>query len=215
MNYEKVGDWEFDDSTALEFDEIAHKNIPHYEEVIDKAVLIAKALFPDLNARILDVGSATGFTLAKFRDAGFTDVHGVDNSESMLRQSRVQENLILSDVFPTEYGPFHAVVANWTLHFVTKREEYLTDIFNSLHDNGVLVLTDKMQSSDFVHDRYHDFKRSMGLTEEQIAKKQASIVGVLVPYPLEWYIKTLHAIGFQHVEVIDTSWCFVSILCRK
>ena len=209
------GNWEFNESTAGEFDEIAHKNIPHYEEVITKAVLITERLFPHKRARVIDVGSATGYTMERFLNAGFEDVHGVDNSESMLRQSRVQKNLIHSESFPKAHGPFHVVVANWTLHFVNEREEYLTDIFDALHEDGILFLSDKMQSSDLVHDRYHDFKRSMGLTEEQIAIKAAAIEGVLIPYPLNWYIDTLHRIGFKTVEIIDASWCFKSLLCIK
>lgn len=209
------GNWEFNGNTAEQFDEIAHKNIPHYAEVIAKAVLIAEQLFPLKNARVIDVGSATGYTMERFVNAGFRDVYGVDNSQPMLLQSRVQTNLIHSDAFPKSQGPFHIVVANWTLHFVNEREEYLTDIFDALHEDGVLFLSDKMQSSDLVHDRYHDFKRSMGLTEEQIAKKAAAIEGVLIPYPLNWYIDTLHRIGFKTVEIVDASWCFKSLLCIK
>jgi hypothetical protein len=107
------------------------------------------------------------------------------------------------------------VLANWTLHFIRERDEYLADVFAHMREGGILILTDKMQASPFVHDRYHDFKRAQGLTEEQIQKKQAAIEGVLVPYSLEWYLDTLKEIGFREATIIDGSWGFVSLLCFK
>jgi len=210
------GDWKFDDSVAAGFDTIARTNIPHYEDVIDKCVMIAEAAFPDkTKARIIDVGSAKGHTLERFRKAGYENVFGVDSSAAMLAQSSVKENLIHSETFPKQHGPFDMVVANWTLHFIPERNRYLRDIRDSLSENGILVLSEKMQSSDFVHARYHDFKRYMGVSEQDIAAKEAAIEGVLVPYPLEWYIDTLREHGFSHIEIIDAAWCFKTILCIK
>ena len=181
----KEGTWTFNEETAVQFDTIARSSIPHYEEVIEKSLGIALALFPVRDqVKIIDVGSATGYTMARFRDAGFSQMYGVDDSPAMLRKSRVQEHLILSKAFPKDRGPYDMVLANWTLHFIRERKAYLQDIYDALAEDGVLLLTDKMQTSGFVHDRYHDFKRSMGLSEEHIAYKAAAIQGVLIPYPL-------------------------------
>lgn len=210
-----TGTWAFDEDVALRFDREAHTHIPHYAEVIDKCLLIAKSAFPDPKAaRIIDVGSATGYMLKRLRDAGFTEVYGVDNSAAMLAKSRVQENLIHSESFPIEHGPFDFVIANWTLHFIRDREAYLRSIRDSLNKGGILVISDKMDSTPFVHERYHDFKRSMDVTEEEIAAKAASIEGVLVPYPLEWYQSTLRSAGFSVIEIVDASWCFKTLLCK-
>ena len=209
------GKWKFDDKVASQFDAIARTNIPNYESVLEKCVMIAKATFPDTeHARIIDVGSATGNTLQKFREAGYAQVFGVDSSKAMLARSRVKENLIHSETFPKKYGPFDLVLANWTLHFIKEREAYLHDIYDSLTEKGILVLSERMKSSDIVYKQYHTFKRSMGLSEQEIREKEAAIEGVLVPYPIEWYFETLKEIGFKKVEVIDAAWCFNTMLSR-
>lgn len=214
----KNGSWKFDDAVAARFDEIAHTNLPNYEKVIQKCLTIARAAFPDTKStKIIDVGSALGRTMEVFLEAGYVQVHGVDNSEAMLAQSRIQENLILSDTFPKQSGPFDLVIANWTLHFITdekKRKEYIRDIRESLSEGGMLVLSEKMGSTTLVHDQYTEFKRSHGISDQAIAENTAAVKGVLAPYPLSWYIKALEESGFKTVEAIDAEWCFNTFLCR-
>ena len=191
-------------------------HIPNYEAVVQKCVAIAKRAYPNTtNPKIIDVGSATGYTLAELRKAGFENVWGVDNSEAMLERSRVQEQLILSHAFPKREGPFHMVLANWTLHFIMERRAYLEDIRSSLREGGILILTDKMTSTPFIHERYHDFKRAMGVSESEIARKQASLVGVLETLPLEWYFETLKDLEFRNVSVIDAAYCFNTLIAFK
>jgi len=207
------GDWKFDTTVAQRFDHEARTHIPNYETVVQKCIDIANRAYPDkTKPRIIDIGSATGYTLEKLRDAGFSDVWGVDNSEAMLEHSRIQEQLILSSEFPKEQGPYHMVLANWTMHFILERRVYLEQIRNSLAQGGVLILTDKMTSTPFVHERYHDFKRSMGVSEMEIARKQASLIGVLETLPLKWYLETLKDLGFRDASIIDAAYCFNTIL---
>ncbi len=213
-----TGTWTFDEHIANDFDEIARTNIPHYEDVIQKSVAIATSAYPDKKARVIDVGSALGRTMECFIEAGFSDVHGVDNAPAMLARSRVQENLILSDTFPIGHGPFHVIVANWTLHFISdaaRRAAYIRDMHRGLHENGVLVLTEKTASSPLVHEQYLNFKRAQGVPEHVIREKTAAIEGVLVSLPLSWYLETLHETGFTHVEVADAAWCFNTFVCRR
>lgn len=208
--------WAFDDSVARRFADEARMHIPHYEEVVGKCVHIAERAFPDRQeTRIIDVGSALGHTLKAFRAAGYRQVYGVDSSQAMLERSIVTEGLVHSTEFPSELAPFHLVVANWTLHFVKQRKRYLRRIAESLHDDGMLVITDKMRSSAFVHEHYIDFKRRAGVSEAYIAEKTEQLKGVLVPLSREWYLATLADVGFKHVEIIDASWCFMTLLCSK
>lgn len=214
----KIGSWKFDKDVAKRFDAIAATNLPHYDEVIRKCVVLAEAAFPNKKkTRIIDVGSALGRTMEEFLKAGYTQVYGVDYSEAMLAKSRVRKNLILSATFPTDHGPFDLVVANWTLHFITdenKRKEYLRDIRESLFSTGMLILSEKMGSTPLVHDRYTEFKQSKGISDKAIAENTAAVKGVLVSYPLSWYVRTLEECGFKTVEALDAEWCFNTFLCR-
>ena len=158
------------------------------------------------------MGSATGYTMERLVAAGFTEVYGVDSSKAMIERSRMRDKVIHSNTFPVEHAPFDMVLANWTLHFIPEREVYIQDIKRSLQNSGIFILTDKMTSSKFVHDQYHDFKRSMGVSEEEIARKEASIKGVLETRPLEWYFDALQKTGFKDIEVIDAPFCFATLI---
>lgn len=215
MELSMKGHWKFDERIAKNFDFIARREIPNYEEIISTCVDFALSNFSDTRAKIIDIGSATGYTLERLRNAGFTEVYGVDNSKHMLERSRVQENLIHADVFPKGHGPFDLVLANWTLHFIPERHTYMSDIHESLRKRGVLILTDKMTSSPLMRERYHDFKRRNGVSQEDIDKKAAAIEGVLVTRPLEWYIHTLHTIGFHTVETAHSALGFVTLIAWK
>ncbi len=208
--------WTFDAKVAAEFDSIAQKQIPNYDIVIGRCVEIARAAFKDnLQAKLIDVGSAKGRTLSRFYEAGFQNVHGVESSKDMIAASAFPDRIICSDRFPLQLAPFDMVIANWTLHFIPTREQYIQDIFKGLQSGGLFIMSDRMQGSELSYQRYLDFKRSRGVSEADIKAKEAALQGVLEPRPLTWYQATLKQAGFTDIEVIDASWCFNTILCRK
>lgn len=211
----KSGSWQFDDQVAKIFEGHALASIPRYKEVIGMCVEIASKAYPKKDCRVLDVGSAIGHTMHEFHKAGFTDVWGVEKSESMIKESQHKENVIQSETFPKGQKPFHIVCANWTLHFVKERKAYLQDIFNGMEKDGFLILSDKTQGNPFILDLYHDFKRRNDLTEQEIADKAASLKGVLEPYPIAWYLTELKNIGFSEVNVINGYYHFTTFLARK
>lgn len=211
-----AGTWRFNEAVAQRFDQEARAHIPNYELVVQKCVDIATALYPDkAAARILDVGCATGYTLEQLLCAGFTNVYGVDNSQAMLDHSKVAERLVLSDTVPAEFGPYDLVLANWTLHFIEAREEYLAGIFNSLNKGGTLVITEKMEMSPLVYGQYHHFKRTQGVSQDEVVRKEAAIQGVLTTRPLTWYLETLQKLGFKQTTVLDASYGFVTLVASK
>jgi SAM-dependent methyltransferase len=206
--------WVFDEQVARNFDHIARTSIPHYDQVIEKSIeIIQKTGFTD--PKVIDVGSAIGTTLSRLYTAGFHNLYGVDNSHSMLDHSFRHATLVCSPDFPQDLAPFHVVLANWVLHFISDREQYLSSIAASLAPGGLLILSEKVVSTPMCHDLYHDFKRGNGLSESDIETKQSRLRGVLTPYPLQWYLATLPERGFESVEVIDAHYSFVTILARK
>ena len=112
--------------------------------------------------QVIDVGCATGHTmLALLRRAAFKAVHGVDSAPAMV--ARCRANLTAAghaavaarcvhelDTLPpllSLHTPLGAVLANWTLHFMSAalREAYLRSVLHALAPGGVLVLTEKTQ----------------------------------------------------------------------
>lgn len=209
----EITPWTFDAAVADSFEQIADTSIPHYRAVIEKTIDIIKKSEKE-TPKIIDVGSAVGTTLKRLHEVGFTNLYGVDSSEAMLQRSFDQAVLIHAEEFPSSYGPFDVVIANWVLHFIRDRERYLVSIRESMSNGGVLILSEKVVSSPLVHELYHDFKRGKGLSEDEIRKKQQQLVGVLIPYPLTWYIETLYRLGFKSVDVVDAHCSFATIVAQ-
>jgi SAM-dependent methyltransferase len=207
--------WEFDQSVADRFQQEAEQHIPDYQRVIDMCFLMTKCIFSDnKDINIIDVGSALGNTMDRFIKKDYTNVWGVENSTAMINSSKYSNKVILSKSFPTD-KKWDVVLANWTLHFVKEREEYLRDIYNSMNSNGFLIITDKMDHHPEVERMYYNFKRKNGVSDEVIYKKKASLQGVLVTKPLEWYLDILKSLNFSRIQVINNRFMFTTIYARK
>lgn len=210
--------WDFDDKVANNFQNEASTNIPDYDRVIGKIIDFANQFLNNGN-KIIDVGCSLGETIKRLHQNGFTNLYGVDSSIHMIERAfQTPDNKIsytLSKKLPTELGPFDLIIANWTLHFINTRETYLKDIYNSLVLGGYVILTDKIQHSEETDEMYKDFKKQKGLSEEYIQYKEEALQGVLVTYPLEWYLITFRKLGFRQIEIINSNLSFTSFLLKK
>jgi trans-aconitate methyltransferase len=202
--------WIFDEAVATRFQHEAESHIPSYNIVINKSVDFAKKTLQP-NDLIIDVGSALGFTINKFKAAGFKNVIGVDNSTAMIAKSLYSDTIVHSSTLPA--NKYKLVLINWTLHFILDKQEYLQSVYNSL-DNGYLILTDKMKQSDKVKEMYYDFKRNNGVTDEYIYQKEDSLKTIMHCKSVEWYTSQLTNIGFD-IEIIHADLGFVTFLCYK
>ena len=129
--------WQFDASVAKNFVGHARGHIPNYDTVINKSVAACQKSLT-LDSAIIDVGSATGETLQRLSQVGFTNLTGVDSSQAMLDQCQVSANLICSEQFPQQR--FDAVLCNWTLHFMSDKLDYLQQIYNNLQQSFISLL---------------------------------------------------------------------------
>jgi SAM-dependent methyltransferase len=204
--------WQFDDDVANRFQAEAENNIPDYNRVINLCIDVANKEFTH-DSKVVDVGSALGNTLNEFIKAGYTNVIGVESSTNMIAKSLHKDKVLLSDKFPNIAADI--VLANWTLHFVNEREEYIRSVYKNLNDNGVFILTDKTTQSESIKELYYDFKRSNGVTEEYIASKEIQLEGVLVTYPAWWYFDMLQLAGFKDVQILNSKYGFVTYYCKK
>jgi tRNA (cmo5U34)-methyltransferase len=210
--------WKFDSKVADVFDIHARQHIPDYDRVIKKCVSLCTKYVPDpVQSCVLEVGCAVGETLQQLTSAGFSNLVGVESSLEMLEKSRARSRaqLIHSEQFPAELGPYHAVLCNWTLHFIREKQSYLQDIYNGLVPGGFLIVTDKTCNSGIDLDLYHDFKRSQGVSEQEIAAKAAAVQDIMFINDPEWYQTTLTDLGFQDVVIINQVPCFTTFLAFK
>lgn len=209
----KIGSWEFNEEVADTFVEHAQQHIPNYDLVINKSINLCQHMFAT-DAKIIDVGSATGETIRRLNQAGFTNLTGIEASHAMLKHCDYSiANYIHNDKFPQEL--FDAVLCNWTLHFIEDKENYLTDIHRNLNADGLLILSEKTSLDPLAIHFYHKWKHSRGVGWEEIKTKENAVKDIMYINNPQWYIDTLTRIGFQNIQVIDASWCFTTFLCRK
>lgn len=216
IDFNKPTEWEFNSVVAEHFVDHAQKHIPKYNEVIEQSIDICGKLIKDpAEDRIIDVGCATGETIKRLFGADFHNLVGVDSSRAML--AKVQDlpiaHWIHSDKFPE--GEYHAVLCNWTLHFMREKLDYITSIYNGLHVGGFLILTDKTKNSGIDLELYYDFKRKQGVSEEEIHAKAESLKDVMFIDSPEWYLDTLRNVGFKEVSIINSAPCFTTFLAIK
>jgi tRNA (cmo5U34)-methyltransferase len=205
-------EWQFDSDIASVFVEHARQHIPNYESVINKCVRYCE-LNLDRQASIIDVGCATGHTLSRLYESGFRNLHGVDNSIHMIKLAPKDiATYVTSDELPK--GHYDMILCNWTLHFIKNKKKYLRSIINNLNEGGAVIISEKTSKDPQMIQMYHDHKKSLGVSETEIQRKQKQLENVMFVKSTDWYINFLESIGFE-VRVIDADWCFTTFLCRK
>lgn len=204
--------WTFDDSVANRFQQEARDHIPDYARVVEMCIEVASDNLSKDDA-IIDVGSALGYTVDKFMQAGFSNVYGLDNSESMVKQSLHKDRIMLGNDFPSM--PFKMIVMNWTLHFVIDKLAYIKKMYDNLEPGGYLIISDKTSQSLEVKKKYYDFKRANGVSQEYIDEKEKKLAGYMYTVPTSWYNATFADVGFSSVEVINARYGFVTFMCKK
>jgi trans-aconitate methyltransferase len=204
--------WKFDADIAKVFVDHARQHIPNYDRVIDKSVDLCRH-FLSTDSKIIDVGCATGETLSRLHQAGFTNLHGVDSSQDMLNHVPDIATYTCSETLPPDQ--YRAVLCNWTLHFVKNKYSYIQNIYKNLEPGGFLLLTEKTSLDPTAIHFYHEFKARQGVSAQQIIDKARSVESIMYIDQPEWYMKYIKLIGFQNTHIIDADWCFTSFLCFK
>jgi cyclopropane fatty-acyl-phospholipid synthase-like methyltransferase len=205
--------WQFDDDVAKRFYTEAVSNIPDYQRVIDMCVDVASAKF-NKQAHIVDVGSAIGYTIDQFITQGYENVTGIEASNSMIKYSQHAERVILSPTLPIGLEA-DLILANWTLHFVIERKQYIQDMFDALVSGGVVVITDKTSQSATIKKLYYDFKRKNGISDEYIQDKEEKLKGYMHCYASDWYLDTLASTGFKNIQIINSNLGFITFYAEK
>lgn len=226
-------DFVFNSRVVEVFDDMLERSIPFYKNVITiTAELLDRFLKP--GDTIYDLGCATGTTLLQLaRLLPKKNLHfvGLDNSEAMLKKARLKTELYtkqnsisfqLEDITTFNQQNIGGVILQYTLQFIRplQREAFLHRIFQSLRPGGVLLMSEKVITHDPRLNReyielYHSFKKKMGYSELEIAKKREALENVLIPFTVGENISMLEKCGFQSVETFFRWFNFVSFICIK
>jgi tRNA (cmo5U34)-methyltransferase len=221
--------FEFDKEVADVFDDMIDRSVPFYKENLNLSINILKNYLND-NDKILDLGSSTGTFLIKLAQFNPTlNLTGIDNSSAMIEKSSkkakafgVDIDFVESDFINYPFGMNKLISANYTIQFIRpiKREKLIQKIYNSLEENGIFLMSEKLISEDkklnkILIDEYYEYKKEKGYSEYEIAKKREALENILIPYSDMENREMLQNAGFKHIEIIFR-WCnFATFLAFK
>jgi tRNA (cmo5U34)-methyltransferase len=228
----KVSDFSFNAETAEVFEDMLDRSVPGYREIQRMICELASDFAVD-GTNVYDLGCSTGTTIRNL-DAVPQQVRfvGVDSSQAMLDRAnrefaasplRHPYSLAcrsLNDGAQVEEASI--VVMSLTLQFVRPlyRERVLQDIRSGLHDDGCLILIEKVLGEESLLNRlfiqhYHEFKQRNGYSEIEIAKKREALENVLLPYRMKENEEMLRHVGFRAVDVFFKWYNFAGVLALK
>ncbi|WP_228723235.1 carboxy-S-adenosyl-L-methionine synthase CmoA [Desulfosediminicola flagellatus] len=226
-------DFVFNERVVEVFDDMLDRSVPYYSEVISSS---ARLLDTFLHAEdtVYDLGCSTGTTLMEFcrllPDKGLKFV-GIDSSDAMLEKARLKAELyskqdsisfLKEDITSMHHPNAGGFILNYTLQFIRplRREAFLRNLYESLRPGGILVLSEKIISHDQRLNReyidiYHQFKKSKGYSELEIARKREALENVLIPFSIDENRTMLKQIGFTTVETFFQWFNFASFVAVK
>ena len=172
FNKEIEKQFEFDKEVADVFDDMIDRSVPFYKENLHLSINILKNYLND-NDKVLDLGSSTGtflINLAKFNPT--LNLIGIDNSSAMIQKAQkkakafgVNITFLEKDFLEYDFGKNRLISANYTIQFIRpiKREKLISKIYNSLEDNGIFIMSEKLISEDkklnkILIDEYYKYK---------------------------------------------------------
>lgn len=223
----------FDEQVVKVFPDMISRSVPGYELVVPMTGMLARR-YARPHSNLYDLGCSLGavslaMSLA-VRAAG-SKIIAVDNSQAMVDRCRtvvagqcgaVPIDVRLQNIRETPIEKASVVVLNFTLQFLdpADRGALIRRIASGMLDGGVLILSEKIRFED---DReqadqtawHHDFKRTQGYSELEIAGKRNALEDVLKPETESTHLSRFKQAGFSRYHRWFQCFSFASYIAFK
>jgi tRNA (cmo5U34)-methyltransferase len=228
-----VGPFVFDQTVVDVFPDMIKRSVPGYATIINMIGNLAER-YVQPDSLCYDLGCSLGAATLAMRhriQTANTRIIGVDNSTAMLERCQqviaadsgeIPVDLRCNNIQDVAIERASMVVLNFTLQFIPieQRLSVLTHIYQGLLPSGVLILSEKVAFDDLPHhelmiELHHNFKRSNGYSELEIARKRSAIENVLIPETLASHRQRLRQAGFGSVDVWFQCFNFASMIAIK
>ena len=227
------GEFKFDEKVARVFDDMLSRSVPFYSEG-QRIIAELTLRYRQEGTGIYDLGCSTATTILNICNmAGDKNLHitGVDSSEPVITKAKEKIDaaglgdrveLLCRDIADVEITNASVVIMNYTLQFIApeNRPALIKKIYDGLADGGVLLLSEKVLEEDeemshlFI-DKYYEFKKKMGYSDLEIAKKREALDKVLIPVTTEEELKLLKEGGFEKRAIFFKWFNFASFIAVK
>jgi len=223
----------FDEKVVNVFPDMIDRSVPGYNLIVPMLGLLARR-FVQAESNIYDLGCSLGassLAISQAVNKPGAKIIAVDNSAAMI--SRLEELLLVNEGgLPIEIQQKNIedctihnaslVVLNFTLQFIDleNRLPLLQQIYNNLLPGGALLLSEKISFCDTQNQQlqtewHHDFKRSQGYSDLEIANKRNALENVLIPETLDAHRERLEQAGFTTIIPWFQCFNFISLVAIK
>lgn len=191
--------FQFDEKVVRVFPDMISRSVPGYELVIPMIGMLARR-YAQPGSNIYDLGCSLGassLAMALAVQAENTEIIAVDNSEAMVTKCRqhvsdsdtvIPVKVRLENILDTHIENASVVVLNFTLQFLDRgqRAGLVNRIAAGMRPDGALILSEKIcfEGESEQQDQtawHHDFKRTQGYSELEIAQKRNALEDILQP----------------------------------
>jgi tRNA (cmo5U34)-methyltransferase len=223
----------FDENVVRVFPDMISRSVPGYELVIPMIGMLARR-YAQADSKVYDLGCSLGassLAMAMAIKQTGVEIVAVDNSEAMVDQCRelvtqmdapVPVQLRLENILHTPIHNASVVVLNFTLQFLDRgqRQGLIERIATGLREGGVLIVSEKICFEDSGEQEeqtawHHDFKRTQGYSEMEIAQKRNALEDVLQPDTEFRQIERLEQSGLINVRRWFQCFSFASYIAFK
>jgi tRNA (cmo5U34)-methyltransferase len=232
-NRARTQGFRFDEQVVKVFPDMIARSVPGYELIVPMIGLLARR-YAQADTRIYDLGCSLGaasLAMAGAVVAPGVEIIAVDNARAMIERlektlagdaARVPILARLGDIRETPIENASVVVLNFTLQFVDRgaRLALLQRIANGMQAGGVLIVSEKIcfENADEQSEQtdwHHDFKRTQGYSELEIARKRNALEKVLLPDTEAEHLARFERAGFHRPRRWFQCFSFVSYIAFK
>ena len=229
----QVADFCFDDDVADIFPDMISRSVPGYDSTIRMIGMMAQT-YVQPNSVGYDLGCSLGAaTLAMRRNITQPGCRliAVDNAEAMTERcqqfmsiddSDVPVDVVCADVLDVPIKGASMGVLNFTLQFIdpSLRSGLIQRLYDGLLPGGVLILSEKVRFEEAAQDTllielHHEFKRTNGYSDLEIAQKRSALENVLQRETLDTHLMRLQQAGFAQSQVWFQCFNFTSMIAIK
>ncbi|MYD43853.1 MAG: methyltransferase domain-containing protein [Gammaproteobacteria bacterium] len=218
--------FEFNASVARVFTDMVNRSVPGYNLIVDMISILAMhhAEAIDRPLHCVDYGCSRGAVtqaLAKRLTHLATRFTLLDSSQSMIDAAKdeiddARATFCVADILEAQVDQTDIAVMNLVLQFIepSRRLELLASVHDTLAEDGMLILTEKIEAGPEFVDFHLAFKRAAGYSDLEIKQKRDALEKVMVIDSLTKHKQRLRAAGFRRVNVWFRLLNWVSFLAR-
>jgi tRNA (cmo5U34)-methyltransferase len=223
----------FDKNVVRVFPDMISRSVPGYELVVPMIGMLARR-YAQPESRIYDLGCSLGAASLAIANAVSTkgvEIIAVDNSEAMVSQctqniadnaAAIPVDVRLENILDSQIENASVVVLNFTLQFLDRgqRQGLVEQIAAGMRDGGALIISEKICFEDEQEQSdqtawHHDFKRTQGYSDLEIAQKRNALEDVLQPDTEARHIERLLQSGLSNPRRWFQCFSFASYIAFK